>query len=202
MEYSDTELAWAAGFFDGEGCTYLSSKTAKNKYTHISISQTEKGLECLYRFQKALGGVGYFHERKINNPNWSRSFFLYIQKQSEVEKVLKLLWPWLSEMKKSQAQKALSQATYIGTRTHCPKGHEYSQDNTRINSKNRRSCIICEKERGVNRRKYKDKSASISEYIKQNKTCKISGCNKKCHAKNFCNTHYQQFKRGKLEWVT
>lgn len=42
-------------------------------------------------------------------------------------------------------------------RTHCPKGHEYNEENTRINGQGSRSCRICAREQATisNERKKK-----------------------------------------------
>lgn len=37
--------------------------------------------------------------------------------------------------------------TFAKSKTHCPKGHPYDDDNTYINSFGRRSCKVCRKER-------------------------------------------------------
>ena len=53
------ELAWAAGFFDGEGTTTLHRhKQNKLGYMRVSVMQFYDP-ECLYRFQKAVGGLGH-----------------------------------------------------------------------------------------------------------------------------------------------
>lgn len=39
-----------------------------------------------------------------------------------------------------------------GNRTHCPHGHEYTPENTRINEKGRRCCRTCLRERDRERR--------------------------------------------------
>jgi hypothetical protein len=51
------ELAWAAGFYDGEGCIYCHHYGNKEKFVpRFSVSQNRK--EPLFRFQKAVGGCG------------------------------------------------------------------------------------------------------------------------------------------------
>lgn len=47
MGHQDTEAAWAAGFFDGEGCSYL--HFAKG-HPRVRMHVTQKEPELLFRF--------------------------------------------------------------------------------------------------------------------------------------------------------
>ena len=90
-----TELAWAAGFFDGEGC--ISRKRAASSRS-CSFSVSQNGFECLLRFRAALGlGKIYSSPGKVNQ--------LMIMRLSDVDMALTLLWPYLSGPKKKQAQR-------------------------------------------------------------------------------------------------
>lgn len=97
---SSTDIAWAAGFFDGEGTTSI-LKTQRDKYSYIRMGLSQKLHECLDRFYTIvqLGKIYKSNTRDI------RSWNCY--KQGEVEQVLNLLWPYLSEVKKQQALLAL-----------------------------------------------------------------------------------------------
>src|SRR6266540_4363990 len=61
-EPSRTELAWAGGFFDGEGSTFVATR---GHYPVIGISQSDDdGIPAvLVRFREAVGGYGH-----INGP--------------------------------------------------------------------------------------------------------------------------------------
>lgn len=89
---SDTEIAWAAGFFDGEGCTAQHTKG----YIRIYISQ--KGRECLDRFRESVGGLG-----NVYGPD-KRGIYAYaVSRRETVFAVLNILWPYLSTPKREQA---------------------------------------------------------------------------------------------------
>ena len=102
METELTELAWAAGFFDGEGSTSKAYATNdKTKYTKTRLSVPQKYPECLHRFQNALGGLGCIYHRRCDGMH-----FLSIQNLKGVDTALNLLWPYLSSIKREQATKA------------------------------------------------------------------------------------------------
>lgn len=92
------EIAWAAGFFDGEATTSY-SPTAKA--TRIQISQ--KDPELLYRFAAAVGfGV-------VRGPYRNGKGFVYqyrLSNRPDVQAVIHKLWPFLGTAKREQATRA------------------------------------------------------------------------------------------------
>jgi len=99
---SEIEVAWAAGFYDGEGnCCYNQATGA------ICLSVAQSDLEPLERFQNALG-VG-----KINGPYMSankgktRMWRCQIHKQSEVAIAIEKLLPLVSTIKRWQIEDAV-----------------------------------------------------------------------------------------------
>jgi LAGLIDADG-like domain len=93
------ELAWAAGFFDGEGCISTSNK----KYLRISIPQADP--RPLLRFQAAVG-VGKIRgplRPPSFKPSYKSLWRYHVYRASDIEFVLEQLWPYLSEPKKKQA---------------------------------------------------------------------------------------------------
>ena len=98
-EDKETDFAWAAGFFDGEGhVRYGSNK----KPTSSSIQIAQKTTECLLRLQKIFG-VG-----TIGGPYHTKHpcYFWYVTSTRDVDHILTKMWPYLSEPKKKQAIKA------------------------------------------------------------------------------------------------
>lgn len=89
----DTELAWAAGFFDGEG--YCGSA----RRPKLVISQNEP--ETLYRFQAAVGigkVTGPYDYPYKKNPFWRYSTGSIDNTNVAITK----LWPYLSRPKRRQ----------------------------------------------------------------------------------------------------
>lgn len=98
------EVAWAAGFFDAEG-TASSSKRLDRPSRERQMAVYQGGRyeipEALLRFQRAVGGRG-----NITGPYRERLFHWSTKKHSAFDEVMSLLWPWLSECKRAQLQRA------------------------------------------------------------------------------------------------
>lgn len=95
---NEIELAWAAGFFDGEGSTNV-SRTNSGWYIRINIQQNDR--EVLDRFRSAIGGLGNIRgpvQYKYNKNPW----YSYSLTGSKAHQVLNLLFPYLSSVKRNQ----------------------------------------------------------------------------------------------------
>jgi hypothetical protein len=89
------ELAWAGGFFEGEGSTTI---TSQGRAVHASASQ--RIIEPLERFRDAIG-FGEIYE--------SRGMFVWATSRAEhVQALAAMLWPFLSERRKEQFKKTLA----------------------------------------------------------------------------------------------
>lgn len=83
---TETELAWAAGFFDGEGWT-----TVSGRYVQIGVTQVEQ--QPLERFLKAVGWGSISRSRRT--AAWRVS-------GEGAYRVIEALWPYLSDPKREQ----------------------------------------------------------------------------------------------------
>lgn len=97
-------LAWAAGFFDGDGCFSL---TRASRYPCVSITQQHP--EVLLRFAEAVGlGKLYGPYRHRTKTLSTKPFcVLRVHGFAEVQAVAAMLWPWLGDMKRRQAWEVL-----------------------------------------------------------------------------------------------
>jgi hypothetical protein len=109
-----TEIAWAAGFFDGEGCTYTNfvrnPRTFPNLGLRIKISQAGgvHGKAVLERFRDAVGVGRVGGPRRYSACNHRTDVYSYdIQGDGALE-VLRMLEPYLSEPKRRQATEAIA----------------------------------------------------------------------------------------------
>jgi hypothetical protein len=101
------ELAWAAGFFDGEGSTIARTDSARPGYYQLNITVPQgchHGVPLLLlRFQRAMLGMG-----RISGPSDEDIYMLRFNAREEATLVLQLLWPDLGDVKRSQATHAMA----------------------------------------------------------------------------------------------
>jgi hypothetical protein len=95
---SVVELAWAAGFFDGEGCTSYRKKSKPQWGAQVSITQFHP--ETLERFQSAVGGKVYGpYQRNDGKEFWQWR----ASSKADGFTALQKLWPYLGSLKREQA---------------------------------------------------------------------------------------------------
>jgi len=98
------ELAWAAGFFDGEGSAFARTERARPGYRRFVVSVPQSGAdrapEVLVRFQSAVA-AGAIGPRDVDGVyRWRAS-------GSDARSVIALLSPHLGAVKRRQASAAL-----------------------------------------------------------------------------------------------
>jgi len=106
------ELAWAAGFFDGEGNIRAKlNKQSPRSYYYLAISINQVDPQVLERFRRAVG-VGkvagpYDRSRYAGafsrKPQWTYEAYSF----EKIQAVLAMLWKWLSPVKQEQARTAI-----------------------------------------------------------------------------------------------
>ena len=105
-----TELAWAAGLFDGEGCASVAGAAAR-RYVQLEIPQSSVGgvPETLERFRAAVG-AGWLRGPYPPRSPWSRlpQYRWTLGARAEVGQVLSLMWPHLSAVKRDQVARCMS----------------------------------------------------------------------------------------------
>src|SRR5579872_503653 len=129
-----TDLAWAAGFFDGEGCTtYTYYHSRKGKRISIELSIAQKDRRVLDKFKRIVG-VG-----QINT--WTdktkRKYYYYTAHTLKAILVLKIIWKYLSNKKKEQAipllkefrHKQLNPLSTGVKKSICHRGHRRIKSN-------------------------------------------------------------------------
>lgn len=95
------ELAWAAGFFDGEGCVSL-LKSGRHTYPQVGISQVDRMV--LDRVTEAVGfGKVYGPYKTPRKPQYLYSVYGFEKTQA----LMAFLWPWLSPVKRAQFKRIL-----------------------------------------------------------------------------------------------
>lgn len=161
-------LAWAAGFFDGEG----HSRNGRRGALAVTISQADSPV-LLERFRSAVG-VGtirgpYTHKARPKQ----RPFYVYDALGFEnTQHCLCVLWPWLGAVKREQARSALRAwmqqprkwfRSVDGPRKTCVNGHAVEGENAYTTKSGFRECRECRRasqRRGALRRR----SARLEPY--------------------------------------
>ena len=108
--YLKQELAWAAGFFDGEGSTvFVTMKSYKGRrYPHLRMQVCQAEPLTLRRFNAAVRGLG-----KVSGPYHSPSHHgkttwqWRVYARDSVQAVALYLWPYLSQPKRDQMERAI-----------------------------------------------------------------------------------------------
>ena len=109
MKTKREELAWAAGFFDGEG--YIGVTLAKRAITPrivISIAQVDRSV--LDKFQSAVGVGKVYGPYTQRHPKSNPYYQLSIAGFPFVQHTVAQMWTWLSPVKQAQAKAALEKA--------------------------------------------------------------------------------------------
>lgn len=96
------ELAWAAGFFDGEG---WAGKSKRGVQSRINQSDNDGVPDVLLRFQHivARGRIhGPVHEEGRKDLHYWQ-----VSSRGDVEAVANVIWPWLGDVKRVEFKAAL-----------------------------------------------------------------------------------------------
>jgi len=119
-------LAWASGFFDGEGSTIAKTEDRRPGYSQLLVAVPQSGNgtipEVLQRFRTAALGTGRF-----DGPDSDGIHRWIARGRVDAETTLALLWPQLGSVKRTQAQRAIStvDAQYDAIKRRAPR---YSPD--------------------------------------------------------------------------
>lgn len=110
------ELAWAAGFFDGEGCTWLAERTEKGRLSGMTIGMqvsqssffNDKPPIELVRFKNAVLGIGRYGRRnEARKAGHKYSWDWRVNTWKEVQAVGALLFAFWSDTKRQQFLEAM-----------------------------------------------------------------------------------------------
>jgi hypothetical protein len=114
---TETELAWAAGFFDGEGYVGCSQR-ARDNCRSISCSITQSSYTddvptVLARFQRIVG-IGNIY-KKSTAEQYKPRYAWSVQTIHDVEVVYSLLSEYLDEVKEEQFMNAIKEYIQLGS---------------------------------------------------------------------------------------
>lgn len=172
------ELAWAGGFIDGEGSTYLDKHRTHSGYFDpvLYVPQSaESGIAPeLLRLQAALG-IGRMSGVQRPKPPRKPYRRLRVYTSEKVQLALHLLWPFIGAVKRAQAGRVMraihsqpdlprgNPAFGVAGARYCLRGHD--KWNARVRpfkgrgkneedpGNDRRQCLTCLRENARARRK-------------------------------------------------
>lgn len=139
---SETELAWAAGFFDGEGCTVCANTDRGCRSLQVAVGQVNR--DNLRRFHAAIGGLGHLGPPRQHRPG--RPISRVAIYGSEARLALSRIWPYLGQEKQNQALSALMKYAFRPVRVPgrvCRRGHPTSAETVYTNPSRGRECRVC-----------------------------------------------------------
>jgi hypothetical protein len=139
VQDKSTEIAWAAGLFEGEGSIAFTTKTG------VQLVLCMCDLDVVERFAGVVG-CGAIYSYPARNNEHSDPHRWVVSNKPDVERTLRALLPWFGSRRLERARLALERlALNPGSRRnrkHCPHGHEYNVSNTVMDG-GKRKCRIC-----------------------------------------------------------
>lgn len=150
MTPSGTEIAWAAGLFEGEGCFGVYHRKKGTKQVLVKLGSTDR--DVVERFH-AIVGCGAVHQPRVDSrPNRKAVHTWVVYEAIKVCEVIDLFMPWLGIRRAEKAAEVLKVAKSMSVaadkRTHCPHGHPYAGSNLGLSHESRsktptRYCRAC-----------------------------------------------------------
>lgn len=151
-----TDIAWAAGIFEGEGSFYMSDKYQ----AQIKLAMTDR--DVVERFSTVMG-CGNISKMKKEKPHHRQAWMWRVSSWAEFAKVTDLIGSFLGERRTQRMDEILTfmpdpLPTPNGEKTHCSRGHRYSPENTRWVKSGRgraRQCVRCNRKMARDRKRRK-----------------------------------------------
>jgi hypothetical protein len=148
------DLAWAAGLFDGEGSIFVSSHRGRPDCVTLSLAIQMTEVDPIERFASIFGLKHRFAGlTKTEKEIWT----VTTSTESKVKEIFKALYPYLSEHKRIQGDKAIkarddytSQSSWHNKEI-CKHGHKMTEENTYIDKRGYNTCRAC---RNKNQKQY------------------------------------------------
>ena len=119
-----TDLAYAAGIVDGEGCITISKSKMGNFQIQVRVVNTNEWLLQWLKF--AFGGrVAPLNDNRKEERGWKPNYYWYLRTE-ETKEFLKLIYPYL-RIKKTQAEIVIKILKMRGK-----KGRHFSEEERAI----------------------------------------------------------------------
>ena len=149
------DLAWAAGFLEGEGCFgyYFHRPGARNGSLHLNASQKER--EPLDRLREIFG-VGFITQKIDRRGGQAVDPPLPRLEDPAISPVMRMLLPHMSSRRQARISEALAEHEVVQARKaaasiRCPHGHLHA-DHRGLRGNGTHYCKACQREREARRR--------------------------------------------------
>lgn len=142
----DSDVAWFAGIFDGEGCISI----AKNGNVRLQVGMTDRDvIERLEALFPSSGGISVKHPKAPDGRPYKTQYLWRLSNPEGVREVLSAIQPWLGQRRTAKAGEALEflanrPGNFNANKAHCAQGHPYSPENTYLDpDTGYRNCRTC-----------------------------------------------------------
>lgn len=161
MTPTSHQIAWFAGLFEGEGCIHRPD--TRHKVVHISMRMTDR--DTIEKVNTLFPMPNGIHSRPQTGRGSQVLWEWSCAKGDTIIAILQLILPYLGQRRTEKANLLIGyiearpgQGAFYRNKTHCPKGHEYTPENTYRSPCGRggRMCRTCMKE--TNARKSRERS--------------------------------------------
>lgn len=140
------DIAWAAGFIEGEGYVHSARHSP-------AVECTQVQLEPLERLQRVFGGSISFVKRTTNNPKW-QDYYRWQCYRKTAAAALMTIFCLMSPKRQAAIAKVLEvwkaapiKGAFNRNKTQCKRGHLFTPENTypkRLGTRQYRQCRICQ----------------------------------------------------------
>ena len=112
IELPVSDLAWAAGFIDGEGTISVYGRSDRINEFRVTIQAVNTKRAALEKLQGMFGGTVHDMHRVTPGKNWKPSFYWTLSYEKAAA-AIRLLLPFLV-IKRPQAELALEARAFVG----------------------------------------------------------------------------------------
>jgi hypothetical protein len=139
---TDTDIAWFAGLFEGEGCITIDKRNTGGR---LLITMSDKDtIDHVNRLFPCLGIKTTYPA----NPKHGPYYTWKLNDPQKMRHIVNLILPYLGKRRTKKAEEFLA---HIGSGpgrghrsvTHCTRGHEFTPENTYIHPNGKRNCRTC-----------------------------------------------------------
>jgi hypothetical protein len=112
---TETEIAWAAGLFEGEGSMVIrptKAEKVQQRFPYVVISLGMCDQDVVERFAELMGyGRVHHYPRSIANPKHKDIWYWQVARRSDCKRIVEMFLPYLGERRSARAREILAAAS-------------------------------------------------------------------------------------------